>query len=194
MGTHLIIALLVLLPGVQRAQQHVVRNPELRAELIAMLAEDQRVRSQPPEKFDEALMASEDSRHTARLRQMVAQHGWPTLSDVGPDGAMAAFLIALHADRNPDFQKEALANMARLAEMGEAERSNVAYLWDRTHTPQRYGTQGNCTGKAKWTPRKIEDSEGVDARRAEVGLPPMIEYQRVVAEFCTRDESMPVSD
>jgi hypothetical protein len=39
------------------------------------------------------------ARNLARLKEIVEQHGWPTISLVGVDGAAAAFLLAQHADR-----------------------------------------------------------------------------------------------
>jgi hypothetical protein len=58
---------------------------------------------------------------------------------------------------------------------GQASATNTAYLYDRTHTPQRYGTQGECTDHGAWAPREIEDPKHVDQRRTEVGLSPIAE-------------------
>jgi hypothetical protein len=81
-----------------------------------------------------------------------------------------------HADNDREFQKSALAMMEPLLKAGEASATNAAYLYDRTHIPQRYGTQGHCIAKGVWAPQDIEDPEHVDQRRAAVGLPPMTEY------------------
>jgi hypothetical protein len=77
-----------------------------------------------------------------------------------------------------------LALLEPLVESGEVKAANVAYLWDRTHAPQRYGTQGACNADGGWSPREIEAADGVDARRAEVGLPPMAEYVKLVSTYC----------
>jgi hypothetical protein len=49
-----------------------------------------------------------------RLREIVAQHGWPTVSMVGFSGSEAAALIALSARSDSAFQAEALRLMKPL--------------------------------------------------------------------------------
>src|SRR4051794_10939213 len=45
-----------------------------------------------------------DRDNTKRLGEIVAEHGWPTTTLVGKDGANAAWLLVQHADTEPAFQ------------------------------------------------------------------------------------------
>ncbi|WP_058836285.1 DUF6624 domain-containing protein [Luteimonas abyssi] len=184
------LALAALLPLSATAQSP--RLPELRDELLQMRDVDQAVRAgalTTPEEIE--AMSAADARHTARLKQIVAAHGWPSTALVGEDGAQAAWLLAQHADADPDFQREVLALIEPLVASGDVQAANYAYLWDRTHAPQRYGTQGRCVGEDAWAPREIEDEEGLEARRAEVGLPPMADYIPRVSTLCRLADPTP---
>ena len=123
-----------------------------------------------------------DSHNTARLKQIIAGSGWPTISVAGQDGSMAAWLLAQHADADPAFQSDVLKMMEPLIATDEVSGTQYAYLYDRTHTPQRFGTQGRCTAPGSWVPREIEDRDEVDKRRAKVGRPPLDEYVRLISE------------
>ena len=182
------IGFLALLAGCQHTTGPVSLNQSLREELLAMQAADQRARNQAPDAAEAGAIGNIDKLHTARLKEIVQLYGWPTNSLVGVDGANAAFLLAQHADMDPSFQREVLRMMEPLVASGEAQASNHAYLWDRTNTPQKFGTQGRCVGKSQWEPREIESPGEVDMRREKIGLPPMSEYIKVVSQFCTRVE------
>ncbi|TDK23159.1 hypothetical protein E2F46_12210 [Luteimonas aestuarii] len=150
-----------------------------------MRDEDQAVRNlalQTQEEIEK--LQAVDDRNTARLKQIVATHGWPTISLVGEDAARAAWLLAQHADHDRAFQREVLALMAPAVDAGEAVAMDHAYLWDRINAPQRFGTQGRCVGPGEWAPLEIESPEGVDDRRAMVGLPPLQEYIALVSGLC----------
>lgn len=120
-----------------------------------------------------------DSANTARLEEIIEARGWPGKSLVGEDGASAAFLIAQHADRDPDFQRRTLKLMEAAAAAGEANPRHLAYLTDRVRVkdglPQVYGTQMTIADGVP-VPHPIEDEANVDKRRAEVGLEPLSEY------------------
>jgi hypothetical protein len=125
-----------------------------------------------------------DRENTAWLKQVVAEHGWPTRSMVGDDGSNAAWLLVQHADADPAFQRECLDLMTRLS-AEEVLPMNVAYLTDRVllaeGKKQVYGTQfAEIEGKQQ--PRPLEDPEHVDERRAEVGLPSLEEYTRLIEQ------------
>lgn len=164
-------------------------NEKLRAELLAMAAADQAARSVEPD-VDRALAEQTIDRlnrtHTECMKRIVAEHGWPGRSLVGVDGASAAWLLVQHADHAPAFQRRVLQLLEPLVSTGEVRASDYAYLWDRTHHPQRYGTQGECTEEGRWVPREIETPAEVDARRADAGLfPPRLEdYMQMGSAFC----------
>ena len=149
-----------------------------------MLAADQADRADP-----EAGVGGDQAR-TERLGQIVAEHGWPTQTLVGDDGATAAWATAQHSDLDPAFQRRMLELMRRAAAAGEADPGELAYLTDRVAAnagqPQTYGTQMGCgaDGKPRLVP--LADPERVDELRAEAGLPPLVEYLAELEKICAQ--------
>jgi hypothetical protein len=130
-----------------------------------------------------------DRSNTQELQSMLEKGGWPVISKFGKKADNEAWLLLQHADRDVDFQKKMLPVLEKLAQQGESSPSNFAYLYDRIHSigeksPQRYGTQGHCTGPGRWEPWPIEDPSALDARRASMGLKPMAEYLKVFETIC----------
>jgi hypothetical protein len=104
-----------------------------------------------------------------RLRQIIAQHGWPTVSMVGVRGSMAASLIV---GSTPDmaFHAEVLRLMEPLLQRDEVSAMDYAMLYDEVHTPQRFGMMSECI-KGELKPSKpLEDPQHLDERRAALGL------------------------
>ena len=136
----------------------------------------------------EAMRAVEaiDRESTAYLKSVVAIHGWPSYSMVGQKAADDAWLLAQHADDDPDFHAEVLALMAPMVEEGEASGRLLALLTDRVLTgqgkPQRYGTQFADGPGGVMRPLATEDWERVDERRAAGGLGPIAEYAKQLGE------------
>lgn len=155
----------------------------LRDELLKMAASDQEVR-QAANKGDFSRWAAVDAANQARLKDIVARFGWPTYAMVGEDGARAAWLIAQHADSDKAFQRAVLALMEPLVREKQASGKQFAYLYDRTHYPQRFGTQGDCVSRTEWQPFQIEEIANVDERRRAVGLPPLSEYAKLFKDAC----------
>lgn len=48
------------------------------------------------------------TRNGARLKEIIAEYGWPGRSLVGEDGMIAAWFIAQHAIGDPPFQRKAV--------------------------------------------------------------------------------------
>ena len=165
---------------------------ELAAELARMAAEDQRIRRSAKgtaRVFVQRLnlkVAMEyrriDAQNADRLRQILSAHGWPGKSLVGEQGAHDAWLIAQHADHDPAFQRQALDLLAAAVAQGEASTRDLAYLTDRVRVNERreqvYGTQMRPDENGLPVPAPIEGREGLDERRAEVGLEPFEQYVR----------------
>ena len=109
--------------------------------------------------------------HTARLKEIVAEYGWPSKRLVGLDGAHAAFTLLQPADAA--FQEKVLRLMQALPP-GQVPKLDLALLTDRVavanHQPQTYGTQLLCRNN-ELSPGEIVDPAHLDERRAEVGLP-----------------------
>jgi hypothetical protein len=159
-----------------------VGDPGLREQLLAMLAQDQAVRTgiAPPgddRTADElfAAMDEVDAANTARIAEILDAHGWPGWSLVGTDGSTAAWAIVQHADRQPELQRRGLALLRAAVAAGDASPGDLAYLEDRVLVaagqPQRYGTQWETDATGILVPRTpIADPATVDERRADAGL------------------------
>ena len=125
---------------------------------------------------------------TERLREILAEHGWPGFDLVGEDGEDAAWAIAQHADHDPEFQRCALALLAVAVEHGQGSPGNLAYLSDRVAVasgePQRYGTQVRCAPGGPKPSTPLEDPRRVDEWRADADLPPYEEYVEEMTAIC----------
>ena len=185
-----------------------VKEPELRSELLRRMTTDQETRKalmqwmkvHGPNDTDVAAARSKEEKaefekltakvkavdddNTKWLKGVVEKHGWPTNTLVGTDGANTAWLLVQHADADPEFQRRCLDLMAKLPK-DEVSQSNLAYLTDRVLLAegkmQLYGTQFTVVA-GKWKPRPLEDEPNVDQRRAEVGLPPLAEYRKLIEQ------------
>lgn len=129
-----------------------------------------------------------DARNLAVVRRLVAVHGWFPISTWGEQAEAAAWILVQHADSDPGFQREVLARMEPLVVTHDTKPSRYALLFDRVALaegrPQRYGTQGNCTGRGVWVAADTEDPAQLDRRRASVGLPPMKVYIESARPHC----------
>jgi hypothetical protein len=159
-------------------------DPALRRELLALAAKDIAARNKmtgPDDKVGMEAVAVVDRETTARMKQVVAQHGWPGKRIVGVDGANAAWLLVHHADADVAFQKTCLALMEPLVAAGEVTGKDYAFLWDRVAIAegrkQRYGTQLDGDDVAP-----LEDPANVDARRKQMGMETLAEYKAFVKQ------------
>ena len=117
-------------------------------------------------------------RNAARIRELIAQHGWPADDVAGEDGAKAAWFIVQHAVGEPDFQRHTLALLRECAAAGRIPAWQAAYLEDRIAMqegrPQRFGTQCiDSSEDGRIRPWQLADPEHVNELRASVGLDPM---------------------
>ncbi len=159
-------------------------NESLRNELVAMDAEDQRVRR---ELLDAGLlgdgyharMEETHKRNTARLKEIISKFGWPGHALAGERGAFAAWRVAQHAIGDPAFQRSCLSLLDKAAARGDVSQQHPAYMLDRIRMyegkPQIYGTQFMPNAEGDWAPWEIEDLPHVDERRAAIGLAPLAE-------------------
>ena len=165
-------------------------NEPMKAELEQMLVVDQAIRKDAMEIVRQHGLSSpqyEELRtrgraitaaHTARLIEILEEHGWPGLSLVGETASSGAFLILQHADLAT--QKRFLPLLRGATAAGESHRTNLPLLEDRVRMSdghkQLYGSQltRGPDGKPELWP--IEDAARVDERRASVGLEPLAAY------------------
>jgi hypothetical protein len=158
-------------------------DESLRQELLAMRAEDLRVRGE----LDEAgelggpyvpRMEAVHVKNAARLRELIVLHGWPAEDIAGEDGAKAAWFIVQHSIGEPDFQRQVLVLLNACAAEGRTPAWHAAYLEDRIamyeNRPQRFGSQwwdDPADGLVRpWT---LADRQRVNDLRASVGLGPL---------------------
>jgi len=157
-------------------------NEQLREKLLAMRAEDARVREELAatcELFDGYHPAMErvHLENAAELERLIDEHGWLGKSLVGTDGAEAAWLVAQHAISLPDFSRKCLRLIEKAASENGAEPYQAAYLRDRIsffeNRPQRYGTSSDWNAEGKMEVWTLEDEAKVNDYRAAVGLEPL---------------------
>lgn len=130
-----------------------------------------------------AAMADIDSVNTAWLKAYVARWGWPTRAQVGREAVGAAFLIVQHAVHDTAFMRQMLPLIQESYRRGDLDGGAVALLIDRLEVkaghPQIYGTQLHLED-GRWVLDPIADSDRVDQRRRQMGLPPLADYLRLV--------------
>ena len=168
------------------------RDEALRAALVSRGRQDQAVRDvflagHHQDSTDIRRMTDVDADNSRFLTSIVEQRGWPGRSMVGSDGATAAFLIVQHS---PDtlLMAHVLPLLEKAFTHGDAEGQQVALLSDRIavsrHQPQVYGTQASLIN-GRFVLDPIADSTHVDARRAQMGMPPVAAYMRILDSLYT---------
>jgi hypothetical protein len=135
-----------------------------------------------------AEMVAVDAANTDWLRRQLGDIEWFGIRRFGAEADNGAWFLVQHADADPDFQERVLGRLESLVATGDTSRRHYAYLFDRVALargrPQRYGTQMTCAGPGVWKSRPVEAPETLDARRAEVGLPPEADYAKMGSRFC----------
>jgi hypothetical protein len=184
-------ALLVLLAtvvvfAVALAVKPPITDPALSHELIAMNRENDDLRGPFIGRVDPGVLsglpqsvqdqfrdaARLERKHTNRLKEIVAKHGWPTRRAVGQQAAHDALLL-LRRSTDTAFQE---ATLPAVAAAGQDDSPEYAQFVDMVATrdgePQTYGTQWACRNNAMAPATPIRDRDGLNARRAKVHLPP----------------------
>lgn len=140
-------------------------------------------------------------KNSEKLKVIIYEIGWPTVSKVGEEAAYAAWMVLQHAISNPELQKEALPLLMELANNNEIYPSEVAVLYDRICyfelRPQRYGTQFDFDENGNLNPWKLEDPNKVEMYRKQVGLPPLDETvirMREIAKQAGEKPNKPYED
>ena len=169
------------------------QNEELRLELLEMAAIDLKVRHELDRRgvLNDCYhpeMEAVHARNASRLKQILAEHGWPTRALVGDDGAESAWLIVQHAIGDPALQRTCLGLIQQAAQSGEVPLWQAAMLEDRIRMfegrPQLYGTQLEIDPDGTLRPYLLEEPEQVEERRTRVGLEPL-------AKRLAREQSVP---
>lgn len=173
----------------QRRTAKPAQNEELRQELLAMRENDFRVRSRVIMGASifagyHPRMEQEHKRNAARLKEIIAEHGWPGRRLVGEDGMIAAWFIAQHAISDPPFQRQALELMKAAQKKSEVSAQAVAFLEDRIRVcegrPQIYGTQFEPDERGTYRPSRMIDPGRVNKRRKAAGMETLEERMTAV--------------
>jgi hypothetical protein len=189
----LLMNLFILLsPAFGQKKKQSAQFPEIAKEIKKMRDADQknrikwanmvRKKKNDSEKFREFTkeIISVDRKNTARMREIISMHGWPSYRLVGEGPSNNAWLIIQHSDRNPLFQAKCLPLLKAAVDKGEANPSNYAYLYDRVQVSlgekQLYATQSSTNnGLARGQFYAIEDESNVQIRREEMGISRSVE-------------------
>jgi len=118
--------------------------------------------------------------NTEHLKSILAIHGWINISKFGKESDHQAWLLVQHADHDRVFQEKSLFTVEKLLQIGETNKTNYAYLYDRvainSGKKQRYGTQVNIENDSRELLPYEGTLEKVNERRHEVGLEPVEHY------------------
>jgi hypothetical protein len=168
-------------------------NIILKNELIAMVDEDQRILK---ELHDNGELGTVEyhpkikkihEKNNRRIKEIIAEVGWPGIDLVGEDGAEAAWLIVQHAVLDTDFMKSCLPLLEKAVANKQAKGHHLAFLHDRIMTmsgrPQKYGTQFDISENGEVTSLPIENSQIVDKLREEIGLESLAERTKQMQEI-----------
>jgi hypothetical protein len=167
-----------------------VKNEELRRELLHMLEEDQAVRTaflqgRQPTEAEMRVMRERDEADTKRLGDMLDKHGFPGVKLVGLNATRAFITMLLHSP-SLKLRKRALPHVERAARRREIPPDDFAMLTDDVLTqegkPQLYGTNFKFVG-GKVALDTTRDPAHLDERRRKLGLAPIAEYAKQLAEL-----------
>lgn len=167
-------------------------NSDLSQELVSMQRKDERLMR---ELMDAGELREEEyhlrlkqlhENNVTRIKEIIAEHGWPGKSLVGLEGSKAAWLITQHGVLDQDFMERTLHLLKEAVAEGEAEGWCLAYLQDRILTmagkPQIYGTQHDFDENGLAHPLPIAEPDKVDVLREEMGLGPLAHATKRIQE------------
>jgi hypothetical protein len=170
--------------------------PALEAELVKLSGQEHDIEAvlsatlsagRQPEPATLKRLADLRAANAVRLKEIVAQTGWPTPAQVGADGVSSALTILKQAD--PALQEALLPSVEAAVHAGAVPGKDYAELVDTLRVsqkrPQIYGTQVKSLDAWKNGHPEVEELEdpgSVDSRRASVGLMPLKPYLAMMGQ------------
>jgi|GEM_PF-889868 phosphoglycolate phosphatase-like HAD superfamily hydrolase len=124
-----------------------------------------------------------DRFHTKQMKKILQAHGWIIISKFGKESDQQAWLLVQHADHDPFFQAGCAFILKYLVKLGETNKRNYAYLYDRAvlnfqnlGMKQKYGTQITIfSDQITLLPYEGSIKE-LNKRRKAIGLDPVEKY------------------
>ncbi len=161
-------------------------NTILARRINKMAEEDQNMRS--GHRKGVRLDVDVDKRHTAELKNIIKEYGWPTISMVGKKASFNAWLLAQHADHDAKFQESVLRLLKKIdKDTHDINRANIALLTDRLlvkkKKKQQFGTQFNFDKSGRLILHPIKNPKRVDKLRKEYKLPSLKKSIKAADEF-----------
>jgi len=182
-------ALIFLLFSAVSAQKF---NDALRLELLAMEKNDQAVRIECNEKAADKMIdclakiaETTDRPNTQRLNEIVDKYGVPTTEVAGKDG-FRAFMIVLQHATSDALREKCLKPIKKAFERKEMPPEAYANFVDRLRVHQGKLQMYGCNfdiKDGKLVMSRTKDPKNLDRRRAKIGLPPIAEYAKILAEM-----------
>jgi hypothetical protein len=130
-------------------------------------------------------MRERDEADTKRLTEILDRDGFPGVKLVGLNATRAFVTILLHSP-SLELQKRALPQVERAVRRREIPPDDFAMLTDDVltgeHKPQLYGTNFKFVGD-KVALDVTQDPARLDERRRKLGLAPIAEYAKQLAEL-----------
>ena len=166
---------------IDRDRRESIYDTVFYSRIEALFQADQNARHLLESDMDQAsawrIIHDVDSANLIALEQLIAEHGFPTLSRVGYKCCDYAALIAQHSP--PEYLHWFLEQAQAAADSGDFIPSWIAYMTDRDldhqDKHQLYGTQGltrdGLTGMAL-----IDDVEHLNERRRRMDMGPIEDY------------------
>ena len=169
------------------AHYRAMRNVELQAELESMFDEDQAMRLAIDwEKADSpdslvrrsvwAPIEAKDALHTARVIEIIEQHGVPSVHQVGLKGNKMIFFAFIHA-KDVKAITDHILRLSRSVHDGDSPACWYAFVIDRammkTTKETMFGTTGFLDPSDGVIYFTAVSSDYVDRLREEMGLPRM---------------------
>lgn len=147
-------------------------NKQISKEINNLYKKDQLMRKGKDVSLKE--LSKVDVELTAKLKIVVKEIGWPTISKVGKTASYNAWVIVQHT-RDLSFAKKCLSEMKR--NLHDVEKTNIAYLTDKILVSEKkrqiYGTIVETKifkGKTVIKPMPIKNKKDVNKKRKEFGL------------------------
>ncbi|HET9371257.1 MAG TPA: DUF6624 domain-containing protein [Vicinamibacterales bacterium] len=158
-------------------------NPELRDRISALVEADQAARPQGTPDLEK--MAAADRKTAGPLKAIFDRYGVPTFELVGVRAAKDFVVMVQH--QPAEFRRVVLPKLKNNVDAGQADPASYATVYDRTQRDQGkrqlYGQHFECAGGKDFEVAPMEDPDGVNLRRARLGLMRLEMYGELLRRY-----------